>query len=250
MPALRDGVDAAGRPAEGVPPLQVVQLVEAAEEEGTPEVRRAAYDYGDYERLFQRKTLALAFRRLNEASAATGVRYYLLGGAAVYLHTKNAPVDQPDVDMILDTDLGGGRRFVRALMRKGFRFDFGDESDDDVFARLTYLGIEFDIFTDQSERPHLGVPVRIGGVNVRRIEGLIVEKMVRASYPDLLMAIDLLQKRHDRRLVRDMARKYRSLSRLLFMERIASLLKRGRATAEQVRRWARKMAGTGSLSHF
>jgi len=151
-------------------------------------------DYGNYEALFNNKNLHAAIRILNRVSKRLCVPYAVIGGSATYLHTHNPPEDFADLDIMLDADKEGGLAFASAVSKNGFRIIMLDDAPDltDMFAITKYKDIQVDIFTNQDERTDIRGALSIRGIPVKRVEPLIVEKLIRASYEDLLMVVDLL----------------------------------------------------------
>jgi len=208
---------------------------------------RHARDYAPYARLFRSRAVRRLVGVLNAVSRETRVPYLVIGGSAVYLHTRANPVDYPDIDIVLDTTVAGAKRFVAALRRR-VRIGVAKlaETATDIFFKLAYAGIDIDLFTEQEDRRNLGLPVVIAGVPVKRIEGLIAEKLSRFSYPDILMLFDLLRKRHDEGMVRAFAIRIGTLGRLTTMKRVL----RTRPSVETLRKWAKVMAGGDRYGHI
>jgi len=120
------------------------------------------------------------------------------------------------------------------------------ETETDVFYKIAHRGLDVDLFTEQEDRPNLGIPVVILGVPVKRIEGLIAEKLSRFSYPDILMLFDLLRKKHDRDMVRRFALRINALGRLTTLEKVI----RAKSSMSTLRRWAALMAGGERRGHI
>lgn len=208
---------------------------------------KTARDYGPYARMFRQKSMLRLLKVLNSVSREIQVPYLVIGGSAVYLHTLRNPVDYPDLDIVIDASKSAAKRFVAALRRKArIRVEKLAETDSDVFYKAHYRRFELDLFTEQEDRPNLGLPVVIKGVPVKRIEGVIGEKLSRFSYPDILMLFDLLRKKHDKRMVREFARRIGALGRLTTLEKIV----RSRVSVSKMRKWARMMAGGEASGHF
>lgn len=208
---------------------------------------RTARDYGPYERLMRLPATRRLVRRLNAASREAAVPYLVVGGSAVYLHTRENPEDYPDLDAVIDATKAGAKRFIRALLRRGgIRAEKLAETETDLFYKAFCGDVEADLFTEQEDRPNLGIPVLIRGVPVKRIEGLIAEKLSRFSYPDILMLFDLLRKAHDRGMVRGFALRINALGRLAVVQRMVA----ARAPVSTLRRWAAIMAGGERRGHL
>ena len=208
---------------------------------------KTARDYGPYAKLMRHAAIRRLIAVLNAASREAKVTYMVLGGSAVYLHTRRNPVDYPDLDLIVDGTKAQAKRLVSALGRRvRLKADKWAETETDVFFKLSYRGFDIDLFTSQEERPTLGLPVMIGKVPVRRIEGLIAEKLQRFSYPDILMLFDLLRKKYDRAMVMRFAHENNAASRLVTLQRIVA----ARASVASMRRWAAIMAGGERRGHI
>lgn len=202
------------------------------------------YDYGEYDRLFASSDLKRSLKTLNEVARRLRTRYWIIGGAAVYLHVKNPPEDMPDIDVLLDADKETGGRFVDALVASGFRTEMREEdAPGDMFAALRFRSVNFDIFTSQETRRTMRRTMTIRGQSVEAVEPLIVEKIIRASYEDVLMAVDLLANApYDRRVLWEIARQYRAWGKLAFLEKIARSFNKGVWSADEVRRLARRFS--------
>lgn len=202
------------------------------------------YDYGQYKELGSDKRFGRIVSSLNGVSRKTKVRYAVVGGWASFLHTMNPPGDYPDLDIMLDSDLSGGVRFVNALRREPkFRVILFDDSGSDMFSSLFYdEEIQLDVFTDQKTREFLRGGPRRRGLPLEPMEPLIAEKIVRGSRDDLLMAVDLLATgRYDQTLLHELARDMRASGQIRLMERIASAYVSGAFSKGQVLNAIRRM---------
>jgi len=173
--------------------------------------RAAAYDYGEYERLARDPRTRRALAALNRACGSARVRYAVVGGYAAYLHTHNPPTDFPDIDVLLYADGREARAVVERLARTpGFNLLFAEVGDGAMFSTFEYDGaIQIDVFTSTDERVPRATR-RIRNVSVEPVEPLIVEKLIRGTRSDVLMALDLLAYTdYDRRLLSELGRQYR-----------------------------------------
>lgn len=159
--------------------------------------KREASEYGKYEEMFGDKVFLRAVKILDRTARQFGVDYAVLGGSAVYLHTHNPPEDFADLDILLDSNKELAVLFVKNLERRGFTRKLLDVSlPDDMFAIVKYGKHQIDLFTDQSERGGKSEYRRM--LRVRSVPELLVEKLIRATREDLLMAIDLINcPKHD-----------------------------------------------------
>ena len=207
------------------------------------------YNYGEYARLFKNKNIKKAFQIINRISHRLKIDYYIVGGAAVYLHILNPPVDYPDIDILLKTDKRGARRFALALQKGGFKMISFDSPWEDAFLRTEFKNLQFEIFTSHEEK-YLGKPKILKGLKVKPIESLVVEKLIRSSYPDILMAIDLLaSKRYNKSILRRLARQYLVTGRLTILMSLAKNYASGRVSYRRIQQYAKKIAGTNRLDH-
>jgi hypothetical protein len=203
----------------------------------------AKYKNGDYEKLFKDKNISSAFRIINSVTKKLGFDYFIIGGAAVYLHIKNPPTDYPDIDIFLNTDKYGARLFYLQITKKGFKGISFDEEWNDSFMRLKYKTLDFEIFTSQEETQYLNKPIIIKGMKVKPIESLIIEKLIRSSYEDILMAIDLLTfKKYNKTILKSIARDYLVTGRLIFLINISSGYLKGKLKTKDIRKIAEKLS--------
>lgn len=158
---------------------------------------KEAHEYGKYAEMFRDKVFLKAVKILDDTARKMGVDYAVLGGSAVYLHTHNPPEDFADLDILLDSDKPAAVRFVRRLEKQGFKVENLDvDLPDDMFAITKYGKHQIDLFTDQSQRGGKSEYRRM--LRVRSVPELLVEKLIRATREDLLMAIDLINcPKHD-----------------------------------------------------
>lgn len=208
---------------------------------------RTARDYGAYAALLRKPAIRKLVKTMNAISKRLRIPYMVIGGSAVYLQTRRNPVDYPDLDIVLDATKTGAKKFVKALKgRLKMNVEKLAETEPDVFYKVYYRGFDIDVFTEQEDRPNLGLPVKIHDIPVKRIEGLIAEKLGRFSYPDILMLFDLLRKKYDRDMVREYAHRIGALGRLTTMQKILA----ARPSVSTLRRWATIMAGGERRGHF
>lgn len=208
------------------------------------------YDYGEYDKLFASRDLKRAMKLFCRVAARLKMRYWIVGGSAVYLHVQNPPRDMPDIDVMLDVGKAAGLQFISALSESGFDIDMVErDAPEDVFATLRYGSIWLDVFTSQESRPDMKRTVKVRGLDVEPVEPLLVEKAIRASYEDILMAVDLLAyARYDVAILQQTARRYRVWGRLALLSKVARSYKKGVLSAFDVCRFARMMArGEGKL---
>ena len=209
------------------------------------------YNYGEYERLFRNKNLKKAFHIINRISKKLKIGYFIVGGSAVYLHIKNPPVDYPDIDIMLDTDKKRAEDFAFELRKNDFRIISFEPSWEDAFIRAEFKNLGFEIFTSQEERKYLWKPHIIKQLKVKPIEGLIIEKLIRESYPDTLMAIDLLaSKKYNFNMLILLAKRYTGLTnKLLRLKWIADVYVKGIISKKKLQKYVKKISGRSSLDH-
>lgn len=186
------------------------------------------FDYGQYRELFADKRTLEALSKIKSVAKRTKVRWYLVGGAAVYLLVKNPPQDYPDLDVLIDATKDKARALVSGLRRSGFEKILYDESDVDVFSAMTWKGIQLDLFTSR-EQPTGIRPIELGTILVEPAEHLIVEKLIRGTYEDLLMAMDLLCRvKIDKTILYDLAARHRLTGRIMVLLRLCLPYQQGR----------------------
>ncbi|MGH8474653.1 MAG: hypothetical protein ACRER2_02590 [Methylococcales bacterium] len=158
-------------------------------------MRNTAYDYSGYEELFSDPQVPRVLGAIKAVAKKLGkIRWYVVGGSATFLHTRNPPEDEPDIDILIDAPVERAKRFVMALLnRHGFSQVIYDASEKDIFATLQYgtNGIKLDLFTSH-EQPRGLATVTRRGVPLEPVEYLIIEKLIRPRWEDILMVIDLL----------------------------------------------------------
>jgi hypothetical protein len=203
-----------------------------------------ALNYGQYRKLFARPEMPKVAKALNEVSSALDIKYVVVGGAAVYLYVGNPPIDQPDIDIMLDADANTGKVFIERLVRRGFDVVFYDyESPDDMFATVRYGAVEVDIFTSQESRAYTHNAHKSGGWPLEPIEALIVEKIVRSSTADILMAIDLLSLGiHDKPRLYSLSAQYLRTGKVRLLERVANSVASRKINKAALRRLAEQMS--------
>lgn len=155
-----------------------------------------AFDYGEYQRLYDDPRAKLALKKLDAVAKKMRVRYAIVGGMASFLHVKNPPEDFPDIDILVYGSALKAKAFVETLTKDSlFHLRFIDMVIGEttaMFSTLIYSkDIQFDIFTSDDE-PTPRKTKRVSGVDVEPVEPLIVEKLIRGSREDVLMAVDLL----------------------------------------------------------
>jgi hypothetical protein len=201
-------------------------------------------NYGQYRKLFARPETPKVAKALNEVSAALGVKYVVVGGAAVFLYVGNPPIDQPDIDIMLDADANTGKVFVERLVRRGFDVVFYDyDSPDDMFATVRYGAVEVDIFTSQESRAYAQNAHISNAWPLEPIEALIVEKIIRSSTADILMAIDLLSLGvHNKARLYSLAAQYLRSGKVRLLERVATDAASRKVSKTTLRKLAEQMS--------
>lgn len=173
-----------------------------------------AFDYGQYQKLYDDPRTKKALQEIDTLSKKMGVKYAIIGGLAVYLHVKNPPEDFPDVDVLLYGEIEAAKSYIKALSRRPkFWLQFLDcpQEFKACFATMTYDGdIQIDLLTSLNEKKAKPTK-RIEDVEIKPTEPLIVEKLIRGTREDVLMAIDLLAYTdYDKALVHKIAAEYKA----------------------------------------
>lgn len=207
-----------------------------------------AYDYGRYDALMADPRTQRVFKAVDNLASKMGIDYDLIGGAAVYLHSKNPPQDYPDIDFLLYATVVDAREFIETLSEKP-KFSFGrlEINDGAVFGMVKYDNlIQVDILTDLEEPKRHGRVRKLRGVSVEPVEYLIIEKMMRPRPADVRSALDLLAYMdYDKSLLSRLAREKRLTGEIQSLEHHARRMAAGRLSKEGIQNVVSRLSVLG-----
>ncbi len=208
-----------------------------------------AFDYGRYDLLMSDPRTQKVFETVDKLAAKMEIEYDLIGGAAIYLHSKNPQPDYPDIDFILYTTVVDAKEFILALSKKP-KFSYGDLEVIDgasVFGMVMYDNkIQVDILTDMEEPKRHGKVKKIRGVSVEPVEYLIIEKIMRSRPADVRGALDLLAYMdYDKSLLGRLAREKRMTGEIHTLAHHAKRMAAGRLSKDGIENVVRRMSILG-----
>lgn len=207
-----------------------------------------AFDYGRYDLLMADPGTKKVFKAVDALAKRMDIEYDLIGGIAVYLHSKNPPKDYPDIDFLLYTTVAEAREFVERLSEKsGFSFGSLDVIDGAVFGMLKYdKKIQVDILTDLEEPKRHGPVKKVRGVSIEPVEYLIIEKMMRPRPADVRAALDLLAYMdYDKALLSRLAREKHMTGEIATLSYHAKNMAAGRLTEAGIKNVVNRLSVLG-----
>lgn len=206
-----------------------------------------AFDYGEYEKFYADARVQRVLKTIDRLAHKMNIQYQIIGGLAAYMYRKNPPQDGPDIDIMILTK-GRCEAFAKALYSASdkFRRAQWDVDGDDCFVTMIYDGeIQVDILT-QTDKQNYRKPPRVSEMDLEPVEPLIVEKLVRGSVDDILVAIDLLAfMDYDKTLLSQIAREYLATGMLRQAEWAAHRWAAGRLTKAVLKNVAERISKNG-----
>lgn len=207
-----------------------------------------AFDYGRYDELMADPRTQKVFDAVDRLAVKMDIKYDVIGGVAVYLHSKNPPQDYPDVDFLLYTTVVDAREFVEKLSEKP-KFSFGsiEVIEGALFGMVKYdKKIQVDILTDMEEPHRHGKVKKIRGISIEPVEYLIIEKMMRPRPADVRAALDLLAHMdYDKSLLARLAREKRMTGEIASLAYHARNMAAGRLSKAGIENVVKRMSVLG-----
>lgn len=207
-----------------------------------------AFDYGRYDLLMADPRTNKILKIVDDLAAKLKIDYDLIGGVAVYLHSRSNPQDYPDIDFLLYTTVPQARKLVDELAAKP-KFFLGSVEmiDEAMFAMLKYdKAIQVDFLTDIEEPSKHPKSKTVRGVSVEPVEYLIIEKMMRARPSDVRSALDLLAHMdYDKSLLARLAREKHMTGEIANLTYHARNMAAGRLSQEGIQNVVKRLSVLG-----